>query len=1333
MKKFLQLIILIHSVLNCFTQSLDCQNIDSILCYTNIKYNTSELMLEKKFQSIDDILVPHTPLLADMNGDCIPELIFQSPNNKDVLIIDTRKGSLITIIYTPILNYYSSDLSLCVGDIDKDGIPEIFLELAEDNQNPIALRGRLICYNMDNSVRWISDQKVSSFNNKIGGAPALADFNQDGIPEVYLSNKIFNSESGVMLADGGNNGIGTQLNPLKPVSIAGHLDNDTTDLELAAGYTIYKVEITNTTGMTGNRMVPYNIRVDNSYRDGYTILADIDQDDKLEVIVYSQKTNIYNSLLYIYNLSNGSTRLLTKAYTIDNELCGMPVVGYIEKTSFPSILIATKLKLLHYAYDGSSLLKLNWTFPTTDGSSNTGLTLFDFNNDGTSEIVYRDMTSLKLIDGSTNSPKLIDSIICYSPTWAEYPIVGDFDNSGHAQICIPCANSANDNLGKLTIFGPPDSLPGWAPARKVWNQYNYHVLNINDDLTVPRIQKNNATYKKGKYNNFLVQESLLDENGMYQKKAASLFGNIRCINYNPANAIYTVFFDVINRADASNPADSGLAISFYNGDPAMGGSLLGTYYTSKNIAAGDSLINLVFGVAAIGLNEVYMVVNSSRKQLGNADSEDYDQDECDYTDNISRTIELPEIDSLQAVICEGSTYPYYGKDISEAGRYYHIQYNAQGCDSIISILELNTTDSVKVYQKISACDDFEWNGRRYDQSGDYRHDTLTQAGCDSVTILELTVNKSNSQIIKHTACDSFNWNREKYDKNGYYKYNGTNRYGCDSIIILELKVNNSDQTTIQQESCNEFIWNGRSYTQSGIYRLDTINIYGCDSLVTLTLEIKSVLETTIQETGCDSILWNGKTYRQSGNYKHQTKSHQGCDSLVNLELKINYSGQSDTTVTQCDGFSWNGVMYDQSGLYTHKTLTNQSCDSSARLQLIIHKSSTSTQQVVACDEYRWNGIEYNQSGNYTAVLQNTYGCDSISKLELTIHRSDTDQIKQRACDNFTWNGKTYDQSGHYVYKSKNQNGCDSMVHLELTLYPSSTRELRMSVCDSLIFSGQVLNQPGRYNFVFQDHQGCDSIINLELSILSVSTINRQTKCDSFYWPVNGISYGQSGLYTAKYINRHGCDSIELLELKINPSYHQELQVEACKEYLWEASKSVLKQSGNYLVSLQTVEGCDSVIGLWLLIHEQFENTDTVISNKSYKWPVNGQTYETTGLYQQEYKTAIGCDSIYRLVLIIKDDKDIYAPNVISPASINQKFTLYDNGHTIEQIRSLSIYDRWGNQLWIKTGFQANNINEGWDGRSDGKSVIPGVYIWYAQLKLTDGSVKLVHGDVTVVN
>jgi hypothetical protein len=82
--------------------------------------------------------------------------------------------------------------------------------------------------------------------------------------------------------------------------------------------------------------------------------------------------------------------------------------------------------------------------------------------------------------------------------------------------------------------------------------------------------------------------------------------------------------------------------------------------------------------------------------------------------------------------------------------------------------------------------------------------------------------------------------------------------------------------------------------------------------------------------------------------------------------------------------------------------------------------------------------------------------------------------------------------------------------------------------------------------------------------------------------------------------------------------------------------------------------------------------------------------------------------------------------------VNNGFTLFDDGSTIAQITKLSIYDRWGSQVWQQENFAANDPSLGWDGSFKGKEVVPGVYVWHAQLTLQDGSVISWQGEVTVV-
>jgi hypothetical protein len=146
--------------------------------------------------------------------------------------------------------------------------------------------------------------------------------------------------------------------------------------------------------------------------------------------------------------------------------------------------------------------------------------------------------------------------------------------------------------------------------------------------------QNPATYKNGKYNNFMVQESLLDENGNYPVPAASLTGIISCVDYDVTTQQYTVDFSVNNRTDASATALSGVPVAFYNGNPESGGSLIGTYLTAANITAGSTLTGLSYSFTATDLSSLFMIVNTDKYPIIVADTSYYGIDECDYTDNV---------------------------------------------------------------------------------------------------------------------------------------------------------------------------------------------------------------------------------------------------------------------------------------------------------------------------------------------------------------------------------------------------------------------------------------------------------------------------------------------------------------------------------------------------------------------------------------------------------------------------------------------------------------------------------------------------------------------------
>ncbi|MBK7244793.1 MAG: gliding motility-associated C-terminal domain-containing protein [Saprospiraceae bacterium] len=655
---------------------------------------------------------------------------------------------------------------------------------------------------------------------------------------------------------------------------------------------------------------------------------------------------------------------------------------------------------------------------------------------------------------------------------------------------------------------------------------------------------------------------------------------------------------------------------------------------------------------------------------------------------------------------------------------------ASCCDSTVQLnLKIYKSDSSTIQR--TSCDSFYWNGVKLVKSGIYSYTGNSVFGCDSFILLDLTILHPTQTFDKVIACDSYTWNGITYNSSGKYSHRLTTSEGCDSIAHLELVVNQSIQVEIEHFNCGNYHWNGNTYLMSGDYSYDTVGVNGCDSTTILHLTFDSIIRQQEKISTCNNYNWNGILITTDGIYTDTFPSINGCDSIITLDITIKQATQSTNYSTSCDSLVWNGNIYTQSGTYNYKTQNANGCDSIATLQLTIYPSTNSTSNMSACDSLTWNNNVYKQSGTYQYATLNASGCDSIATLQLIIHPPNHIRIRQTACNSYTWNGNTFTQSGSYNYQTISSTGCDSLITLDLNIIPSSIKDTSITICDSITFLNKTLNTKGNYTFTLQNTQGCDSVINLNLNINSQHFKSNISTCGSYQWDVNGTTYDSSGMYVAKYTNRSACDSIYQLDLTIHKNFEIKEKAEVCKEYFWPVNKVLYNQSGDYIYPLKTNHGCDSIIKLNLLVNPEFQHADTVTTTDAYTWPVNQKTYPTSGTYKEIYTTKEGCDSIHLLLLSINKDVSIYYPNIIHPGGLNSNFTIYVYGASAN-IKTLSIYDRWGERIWQKQNFPPNELQQGWDGKYKDQDVMPGVYVWHAEIVLKDGSVIVEKGDVTVV-
>ena len=99
-----------------------------------------------------------------------------------------------------------------------------------------------------------------------------------------------------------------------------------------------------------------------------------------------------------------------------------------------------------------------------------------------------------------------------------------------------------------------------------------------------------------------------------------------------------------------------------------------------------------------------------------------------------------------------------------------------------------------------------------------------------------------------------------------------------------------------------------------------------------------------------------------------------------------------------------------------------------------------------------------------------------------------------------------------------------------------------------------------------------------------------------------------------------------------PSYTI-IQAIACNSYFWAQTGQTYNSSGQYNDTLQNVNGCDSIISLNLTLNANVQGGTTVqTACDSYTW--NNQTYTQSGLYTQVLSTVNGCDSTVTLDLTL---------------------------------------------------------------------------------------------------
>ena len=416
----------------------------------------------------DSYNIMMTPIVVPLNDDN-GDGVVNSNDTPDILVLTFSGGGGSNAVLRAISGADGSELwsvnndhqitgALAAGDIDNDGLVEVVAPGS----------GSVYVYENTGALKWQASG-LGSYMYNTSDAPAIADLNSDGNPEVIIGKAIL-SNTGQFIA-AGSYGIGAPQSNVGATPSIADIDLDGYQ-DIVVGNAVYRYD--------GSTMC-YNGQLD-----GYTAIANFDSDLAAEVIVSSgggqirlQDTNC--NVLWTAQIPGASASYYG----------GPPTIADYDGDGYPEVGVAANSSYTVFDTDGSML----WQQATQDASSgNTGSAVFDFEGDGIAEAIYPDELTVWGFNGPDGAVKL-QFTGHNSNTWTEYSVIADVDNDNHAEIVITHNNINGPHSGVTVIEDANDS---WQAGRGIWNQHAYSITNVNDDGSIPILPEPNWF----SYNNF---------------------------------------------------------------------------------------------------------------------------------------------------------------------------------------------------------------------------------------------------------------------------------------------------------------------------------------------------------------------------------------------------------------------------------------------------------------------------------------------------------------------------------------------------------------------------------------------------------------------------------------------------------------------------------------------------------------------------------------------------------------------------------------------------------------------------------------------------------------
>lgn len=303
-----------------------------------------------------------------------------------------------------------------------------------------------------------------------------------------------------------------------------------------------------------------------------------------------------------------------------------------------------------------------------------------------------------------------------------------------------------------------------------------------------------------------------------------------------------------------------------------------------------------------------------------------------------------------------------------------------------------------------------------------------------------------------------------------------------------------------------------------------------------------------------------------------------------------------------------GALYDLHSIrnvtiYTNQAVSNAGIDATTCSSTGVAIGATPNPLNI----YSWSpsiGLSSTTAANPTVTLPNTTGvpitqtytvttslatnpglCPTTDQINVTIYPQFNQSISQTLCNGgpYLFNGQSLTQSGIYYDTLATIHSCDSIVTLNLTIGTvQANAGPDVSICSDEVGNLGVSPVAG-YNYAWTP------ATNLSAANVSNPTISAVN--------TSGAPIIQTyTLTTSSSSNPNSCQATDQVQVTIYPKFVNNITDTLCNGGPYNFNGQSITQSGVYVDSLSSINGCDSIINLNIVISSNpiFSLSDTVI-------------------------------------------------------------------------------------------------------------------------------------------